>query len=178
MENPLKDKLCRYLKNLDVVYKEPNGKPIFLSGGGISDFYVDIKKAYGQPLVLEAIVDVVMEQIDSETTCVAARGYGGVPLASALAVKGGFNLTLIRDEEKRHGKGGLIDGHLPNKSDYVAIIDDVFTTGRNLRKCAEILKPTEARIVGGYVVVRRAENKLDNPEFPIKHIFTVEELLA
>ena len=175
---PYKNKLRDYLKSQGIIYKEPTGKPIFLSGGQISDYYVDIKKAYGQPLALEAIVDAVLEQIASETTCVAARGYGGVPLASALAVKGGFNLTLIRDEEKKHGKGGLIDGHLPNKSDYVAIIDDVFTTGRNLRKCAEILKPTGAKIVGGYVVVRRSDSDLDNPDFPIKHIFTVEELLV
>ena len=178
MEYPCKDKLYRYLKNLGIIYKEPNGKLFPLSGGGISDFYVDVKKAYGHPLALEAIVDAVLEQIESETTCVAARGYGGVPLASTLAMKGGFNLTLIRDAEKKHGKGGSIDGYVPNKNDGVAIIDDVFTTGRNLRKCAEILKPTEAKIVGGYVIVRRADGNLDDLGIPVKHIFTVEELVA
>ena len=68
-----------------------------------------------------------------------------------------MNLTLVRDEPKKHGKGGWIDGYVPNEQDKVVLVDDVFTTGGSLRKLIKILEPTKAEIIGVYVVVKRGE---------------------
>ena len=141
--------------------------------GQRSDFYVDVEKAYGHPHLLNYISDMLWEQLDKRTTCIAAEGYGGLSPASVVAAKYNLNLTLIRGEPKDHAKGGRIDGYLPGKGDKVSIIDDVFTTGGTIREIVEILRPTGAEILGSHVVVKRGEGEL---EIPVTHILVPEDL--
>lgn len=77
----MKEELIKRLKQLDVIYKEP----VKLKGGSTSEFYVDIKKAYGYPDVLNLICENIWNQIDKRTTCVAASGHGGLSLATLLS---------------------------------------------------------------------------------------------
>ena len=46
---------------------------------------------------------------------------------------------------------------MPGINDYVAIVDDVKTTGGNLRKIYAIIEGTGAKIIGLYVVVKRTD---------------------
>jgi orotate phosphoribosyltransferase len=96
----MKEKLLKRLKELDIVYREP----VKLKHGEISEFYVDIKKAYGYSDVLNLSTDCLWEIIDKKTTCIAAMGYGGISPASTIASKYGLNLSLIRETEKQLGK--------------------------------------------------------------------------
>ncbi len=166
----MKDELIRRLKELDVIRREL----VDLKHAGRSDYYVDIKKAYGYPDVLNLICGSLWEVIDKRTTCIAAGGYGGVSPATILSKEYDLKLTLIRDEPKKHGKGGWIDGHVPTKQDRVSIIDDVFTTGGSLKKNINVIKPTGAEILGCHVVVKRGEGKL---EVPFSYLLTAEDLL-
>jgi orotate phosphoribosyltransferase len=166
----MKNDLVRKLKQLDVIYREQ----VELKHAGISDFYIDIKKAYGYPDVLNSICGCLWEQIDRRTTCIATAGYGGLSPATVLSTRYNLKLALVRDQPKKHGKGGWIDGHIPTKEDKVSIVDDVFTTGGSLRKIIEVLKPTEAEILGCYVVVKRGEGNLG---VPLSHLFVTEDLL-
>lgn len=166
----MKNDLVRKLKQLDIIYREP----VKLKHAGASDFYVDVKKAYGYPDVLNFICDCFWEQIDRRTTCIATAGYGGLSPATVLSSRNNLKLTLVREQPKRHGKGGWIDGYIPTKEDKVSIIDDVFTTGGSLRKIIEIIKPTGAEIFGCYVVVKRGEGKL---EVPLEHLLVPEDLV-
>ena len=63
--------LIKKLKELDVVIKEP----VQLRSGKVSNFYVDIKKAYGDPqafyLLVKATSDVLKSDFNT-STCVAA----------------------------------------------------------------------------------------------------------
>jgi len=165
-----KDQLIQKLKKLDVIYREP----VELKHAGISDFYVDIKKAYGYSDVLNLIADCLWEIMDKRTTCIAAMGYGGVSPASVIVAKHGLRLTLIREEEKKHGKGGFVDGYIPAEEDYVSIIDDVGTTGKSLRKVANVIRQYRSHITGAYVVVKRGDFDLD---IPFKWLFTVDEVV-
>ena len=127
----------------------------------MSDLYIDVKKAYGYPDTLNLISDSLYDIIDKKTTCIATAGYGGLSPASVISSKYGLNLALIRDEPKNHGKCSWIDGYVPNEKDKVAVIDDVFTTGKSLSKIINVLEPTKAEIVGCYVVFKRGDRKLD-----------------
>lgn len=158
------------LKKLDVVNKEP----VKLKNAGISDFYIDIKKAYGNPIARDIMSKYVNECMPKETTCVAASGYGGLPLATTIASRYYKKLTMIRDNEKKHGMGGFIDGHVPTKKDKVYIIDDVFSTGGSLNRNIQVLKPTGAKILGCFVVVKRGEGKVESK---LDYLLTPEDLL-
>lgn len=161
--------LIERLKKAQIVHKEP----VNLKNAGISTYYIDIKEAYGDPQLFFLMGEYLQERIPSGTTCIAAAGYGGIPLAARLS---GFNrhLTLVREEPKEYGMGGWIDGYLPTSKDKITIVDDVCTTGSSLRKMIEILRPTEAEILGCLVVVKRGEANLS---VPVSYLMTADELL-
>jgi len=166
----MRQELLKGLKELNVVERGT----FALHGGNVTDFYVDIKKAYGNPEIFNYICDAVWEEIDGRATCVAGMGYGGEPLATALSLSYGLNLVLLREQPKTHGRIGYIDGHVPTKEDRVVIVDDVATKGETLKKAIEIIGQTGAEILGCHVVVKRGEVKLD---IPFHYLFTAEDLL-
>ncbi len=163
-------KIVNKLKALGVVRKEP----VVLKHAGNSATYVDIKKAYGYPDILNALCELIWEQMDKKIDCIAAGGYGGLPLAGALAVKYGLQLTLVREKPKTHGRNTWIDGYVPEAGDKIWIIDDVFTTGKSIEQMVKVLKSAKAKVIGCSVVVRRSKKKIT---IPCKHILTLEELL-
>ena len=162
--------LIRKLKQLDII----SHKLVNLKNAGTSNFYVDVKKAYGYPDALDSISDELWKRIDKRVTCIATAGYGGLSPSTIISSRYHRYLTLVRDEPKKHGKGGWIDGYIPSKQDKIAIVDDVFTTGSSLRKIIEVLESTRAQILGCYVVVKRGEGNL---QVPINYLLTYEELL-
>lgn len=164
----LQDLIAR-LKQAKIVHHGP----VELKNAGTSAHYIDIKEAYGDPQLFFLIGEYLREKIPSQTTCIAASGYGGIPLAASLS--GLYrHLTLVREQQKEYGMGGWIDGYTPTSRDKIAIVDDVCTTGSSLRKMIEALRPTGAEILGCYVVVKRREVNLS---VPIVHLMTAEELL-
>lgn len=127
-----------------------------LVGGGTADFYIDLKRAYGDPSALAALSHQLALMIPPQSTVIASGGYGGIPLATAVSLRLGLPLTLIRPEPKTHGTARMIDGYVPGKSDRVALIDDVYTTGGSLARMERALRSTKAVVIGRFVVVTRA----------------------
>ena len=162
MHGKLRDKLT----SLDIIYEDK----VKLVNAGKSDYYIDIKKAYGY--VLKDICEEVHEKMDKETTCVAGSGHGGIPLAAGISASYGLRLCLVRERQKDHGLTKIIDGYIPGKEDKVAIVDDVLTTGGSLIKVIETITPTQAEIIGCYVVVKRGECSLP---VPLRYLFEYEK---
>ncbi|MDP3698522.1 MAG: phosphoribosyltransferase family protein [Nanoarchaeota archaeon] len=162
--------LISRLKQLSVVERGT----VELKNARTSDYYINIKKAYGDPELMFLLCKNLWEKIPKEVTCIAGSGHGGIPLATRMSGLYACKLALVRDGPKEHGMIELIDGHMPSSKDKVAIIDDVFSTGGSLRKVIEILQPTGAEIIGCYVIVKRGEGVLP---VPWQYLMTAEELL-
>ena len=165
----MKEDLIKLFKKYGVVQYGP----VKLSNGEVSDVYLNVKKAYGYPEALNQISEYLVSIIEKKATCIASSGFGGNSLASVISLKKNLNLTIIREKEKDYGKGGLIEYYVPCQTDKIIIVDDVFTTGRNLKKIIEVLSPTGAEILGSYVVVKRGKG---NPNIPLKFLLTLEDL--
>ena len=164
-----KEELLKRLLEIQVIYKEK----VTLRSGKTSEFYCDIKKAYGYPDILNALADEIGKQIPEKITCVAASGYGGLPLASVVASRFNKKVTAVRGSEKNHGKGGMIDGYIPKENDFVMIIDDVLTSGSSIKETLAVLQTAGANVVSAIVVVKRGDPEL---AIPYSYIFTVEEM--
>jgi orotate phosphoribosyltransferase len=179
-----KKELIEELKKIpEIIYRDSYGRDIPLTSGSVSDFYIDVKKACGYPSSLNAICDALYEILDKRTTCVVAGGYGGTP-AVHLAGKYNLELTLFREKRKQHGKSslieswaGFVEGHVPTRDDKLSLIDDVWTTGGSVRGMIEVVKQSEAEIIGCYVVAKRGEGNLDDLGIPLKHLLETEDLL-
>ena len=169
------------LKKSDIVVRGE----VKLTSGKTSDFYCDFKKIYDNPKLLKRVVSFLAEEIKSKqlfgvtqglTTCVAAMGHGGIPLATAVSLNLNLPLTLIRGEKRTHGLKKNIEGYVPSAKDCVAIIDDVCAYGTSLTKIIDALSDTKSKISGCYVVILRPEVKLPF-KYPIFHLIKAEELL-
>ncbi len=165
-----KDELTRYLRETGIIYK----KEVILRSGEMSNFYCDIKKAYGYPDILNALADEVGKKLSKNVTCIAASGYGGLPLASVVASRFGHALTLVRNSSKDHGKGGCVDGYIPDVHDVCVIIDDVLTTGSSIKETYSVLQEINVLVDSAVVIVKRADAELP---IPYSYIFTIEEIL-
>ena len=167
----MKNQLVKRLNQInDLIIKRDC---IWTSGINL-DFYVDMKRAYGKRDCLNLMADLLLDNINKNTSCVAGMGNGGIPLATAVALKHNLNLSLIRSEPKKWGLNKLIDGYIPKKRENVSIVDYVFTTWKSLKEIKRILNQTEANIVGYHVVLKRLEIE---PDFPLNYILTSDDLI-
>ncbi len=162
--------LAEKLAREGIVYK---GK-VRLKHAGESEYYLDVKKAYGNPGLLKEIAGELYKSMSEKVTCVAAGGHGGIPLATTISIEQGLKLCLVRDSLKDRGKQSLIDGYTPGKHDIIAIVDDVFTTGGSIINVYNALRETGAQVLSAHVVVKRGEGKIP---VPLTYLMTAEELL-
>lgn len=167
----IKDEIIKRLLEIGVIHKEK----IVLRSGQASDFYCDIKKAYGYPDILNALADEIGKLLPKDTTCIASSGYGGLPLGSVVASRFNKKFSAVRSSEKGHGKGGLINGYVPNEKDRVVIVDDVLTSGSSIRETLSSIQSQHVETISAVVVMDRG-----SPELPIpySYLFTAEEILG
>jgi len=150
-------------------------EPITLRSGEVSQFYADIKKAFGDPELLQELAQATAENLDDKTTCLAAAGYGGLPLGVAVSQIQGIPLSMVRDTEKNHGKKSLIDGYIPTPDDVVSIVNDVYTTGSSPSHTIETIETTGAQVIGCHVILSRGDS--ESFHYPVSHLLHSYELL-
>lgn len=148
--------------------------PTQLRSGEMSDYYCDVRRIFGEPSLFSEAAQALYALLPQGTTCLAASGYGGLPLGTAVALIAHLPFIGVRSESKNHGKGGRLCGYLPTKTDRVVLIDDVLTSGSSLRETMAGLVETGAAIAGAIVLVRRKTVDLG---LPVQAVFEIEELL-
>jgi orotate phosphoribosyltransferase len=139
-----------------------------------TNYYVDIKKAFGHPRVFGMICEELSKIIDRNATCVAGSGHGGIPLVSVIALKLGLHAVFVKDVAKKHGRRNIIDGYVPTDKDRVVIVDDVLTTGGSLTRISDSLGVTGAKILNFYVVIDRSDRS--DIFKPLRSLVRVEDL--
>ncbi|MBX4188071.1 MAG: hypothetical protein KW793_02970 [Candidatus Doudnabacteria bacterium] len=161
--------LLSRLKEIGII----TNTPVTLRSGVISDYYCDMKKAFGLPDILNAIADEVILNLPANVTTIASSGYGGLPFGSVVASRSGKKFTAVRDSAKDHGKGGRIDGYKPTKDDVVVIVDDVLTTGSSIRSTMSGLKEVWVEVIMAIIIVKRVEVELGISRITL---FDIDEL--
>lgn len=162
--------LIQRLREVEVIHKGE----VTLRSGQTSEFYCDMKKAWGHSDVLNAAADAVGNMLPQGTTCVASSGYGGLPLGAVVASRFNLKLVEVRNTSKEHGKAQQVDGYIPNQNDIVVIVDDVLTTGNSIKGTLIPLQEIGVRPHSAIVVVKR-----ENPDIGIPYtwVLEVEEIL-
>jgi orotate phosphoribosyltransferase len=124
-----------------------------LTSGKESYIYVDIKKAYTYPEVLQRIGTGIASLV--KTPLIAGVELGAIPLIAAASVIGNMPFVMIRKEREHGTKETVVGPDVSGKE--VTIVEDVITTGGSVVKAAEVLRSRGAKVSSVICVVDREE---------------------
>ncbi|WP_295721566.1 orotate phosphoribosyltransferase [uncultured Methanobrevibacter sp.] len=135
-----------------------------LASGKESDYYVNMKKAITNPLILKTIGEMITDGIkDDDIDKIAGPALGAVPIATASSILSDIPLLMIRKEKKGYGTSKQIEGEL-NSGDNVIVVEDVTTTGGSLLKAIKVIEENGGIVKRAFVCVDREEGAIDKFE--------------
>ncbi len=132
-----------------------------LTSGKTSPYYIDLRVVPSFPDAFRQICEFYREYINSQIGVKSFDRIAGVPLAGIpFASQVAYNLKkpflYVRKNDRHHGRQRRVEGILVS-GDRVLLLDDLITTGLNLKTAAEAI-----RVEGG--VVKEAVALLDREE--------------
>jgi len=149
-----------------------------LRSGAISDYYIDIKKASTNPLILKTIAQAMAEYTKGYDV-LAGMELGAVPLIVALSLETNIPYVIVRKEKKEHGTGKQIEGG-DVKGKKVLIVEDVTTSGGSVIKTIQVIRDNEGIVDEVLTVVDResgAEEKMKDLDVSFIPLLSVSEFL-
>jgi orotate phosphoribosyltransferase len=165
-------------------------RPVVLSSGKPSDFYVDSKQtvltAEGHFLVGQLLL-AQLEHVAPEVEAVGGLTMGADPLASALAtvsfIAGRPRAAFyVRKEPKGHGTAQWIEGMASLRAGMpVAVLEDVITTGASALRAIERARLHGLEVKHVLALVDREEEGGRDAiarEAPVTSLFTRRDFMA
>ncbi|MBO4521979.1 MAG: orotate phosphoribosyltransferase [Methanomicrobium sp.] len=148
-----------------IKYKAIEFGDFTLASGAKSTYYIDIKTASTNPMLLreigKAIADMSEKAEKAEKAdktgfdVVAGVAVGAVPIAVAVSLASDKPYCIIRKEEKDHGKSGKIVGDVKGKN--VLLVEDVVTSGGSVLFGINALRDAGANVAKVVTVVDREQ---------------------
>jgi orotate phosphoribosyltransferase len=161
----------------EIIRKRSFGRgEITLASGRKSNFYFNLKPTMMHPegaaLLAELTLFSLMEDCRERRhplDYIGGLEMGAVPLAGAVAVesyKHNYPIAafFVRKKPKEHGAKLAIEGLAPGESlqgKYVAIIEDVTTTGGSALQAADAVRDAGADVVLVFTMVDREEGAFE-----------------
>jgi len=149
-----------------------------LRSGAVSDYYIDIKKASTDPLILKKIAEAMSEYAKGYDI-LAGMELGAVPLVVALSLETNIPYVIVRKEKKEHGTGKQIEGG-EVKGKRVLIVEDVTTSGGSVIKTIQVIRENQGIVEQVLSVVDResgAEEKINEVDVNFIPLLSVSDIL-
>jgi len=115
-----------------------------LSSGKVSPYYIDLRVVPSFPDAFREICAFYGEYITSQVGLenfdrIAGVPLAGIPFASQVAYNLRKPFLYVRKAVRHHGRQRRVEGILVS-GDRVLLVDDLITTGLNLKKAAESIR--------------------------------------
>ncbi|GAB5466528.1 MAG: orotate phosphoribosyltransferase [Candidatus Kapaibacteriales bacterium] len=127
-----------------------------LRSGQTSNEYFDKYQFESQPNLLSDIALMMLKTLPKEYDLYAALEMGGIPIATAIALKTGKPMVFVRKQAKEYGTAKLAEGG-PIKGKRLLIVEDVVTSGGQIIKSVEELRERGAQIFHAVCVIDREQ---------------------
>lgn len=116
-----------------------------LSSGARSTVYFDKFRFLTRPDLLRDVAKAVAEKVPDEVDLLAAPEGAAMLLVAAVALESGLPVAVVRKQAKEYGTRALVEGEVAPGA-TVALVEDVSTTGHQVRRAAEALAEAGAKI--------------------------------
>ena len=150
-----------------------------LRSGQTSTVYFDKYLFEADPALLAAIAEHAEALIPPDTEVLAGLELGGVPVATALSLRTGLPLAMVRKQAKEYGTMKLAEG-VEVAGRRVLVVEDVITTGGQVVLSVEELRSRSAVVRQVLCVIDRSQSHehLDAAAIEVRSVFTSGELTA
>ena len=116
-----------------------------LSSGRRSSVYFDKFRFLTDAELLRDLAKAVAALVPAGVTTLGAPEGAAMLLVAAVALETGLPATIVRKEPKAYGTRSEVEGSDPDGA-RIALIEDVSTTGHQVRRAAEVLEAAGAAI--------------------------------
>ena len=117
-----------------------------LSSGRRSSVYFDKFRFLTDPALLREVAKATASLVPADVTMLGAPEGAAMLLVAAVSLETGLPVTVVRKEPKTYGTEAQVEG-IVEPGARVALIEDVSTTGHQVRRAAEVLEGAGAEIV-------------------------------
>jgi orotate phosphoribosyltransferase len=125
-----------------------------LSSGQRSSVYFDKFRFLTDPELLRDVAKAAASLLPPDVTMLGAPEGAAMLLVAAMALETGLPVTVVRKDPKEYGTKTQVEG-LVEPGARVALVEDVSTTGQQVRRAAEVLHAAGAEIVGIVLAIDR-----------------------
>jgi uridine monophosphate synthetase len=151
-----------------------------LSSGGKSPYYVDLRVLPAYPKNFDRITDFYVSLLRgcSRADRIVGVPTAGISLATIVSQKTGIPMAYVRNEERAHGLGKMIEGEM-DEGNSVVLVDDLVTTGRSVIETSSILRRAGARVSDLICLIDREQGgrkRLEEEGIRVHSLLTVGEL--
>lgn len=157
---------------------------VTLSSGRTSNFYVDCKRVTLSSEGAYLTAKLFLEMISCDVSAVGGLTLGADPIVASIAVLGhmegrDISALIVRKEPKKHGTMSYVEGPSLEKGAYVAVVEDVVTSGASILRAIERIADEGYQPVQALAILDRMEGgreALDARGYRLESIFTRDDL--
>jgi orotate phosphoribosyltransferase len=125
-----------------------------LSSGQRSSVYFDKFRFLTEPALLRDVAKATASLLPPDVTTLGAPEGAAMLLVAAVALETGLPVIVVRKQPKEYGTEAQVEGAVEPGA-RVALIEDVSTTGHQVRRAAEVLEAAGAEIVAIVLAIDR-----------------------
>lgn len=180
-------KIAEFLLQIKAIKLQPS-QPFVWASGWKSPIYCDNRITLSYPKIRTYIRQQLVKTINDtygKPDLIAGVATGAIAQGALVAQDMGLPFAYVRAENKVHGLGNLIEGHV-EKGQSVVVIEDLVSTGgssikavEELRKAGCVVKGMTAIFTYGFKIANEAFKKAKCPLITLSNYETlVEQALA
>lgn len=159
-------------------------RPVTLSSGRMSDYYIDCKRVTLSPEGAYLTGKLMLEMIGPDVSAIGGLTLGADPIVASISLLShlegrGLSALIVRKEPKKHGTMSYVEGPTLEKGTKVAVVEDVVTSGASLLKAIDRIAAAGYKPVQALAILDRQEGgreALEDRGFNLEALYTREDL--